>query len=134
MHSAKGVTVLFLGVLTSAGMHLLRMNYAIHNWAWLQNTLGWIVFYMFISGFTFFFLSLIMILLIMKRNKHTSIYLTIYVLLLLFAYWIDRLFLSVGETPRNIPFVIGFQLFILLVYIILIRSRGVQAYFGEKHA
>ncbi len=134
MHSPKGVTVLLLGVLTSAGMHLLRMTYAIRNWTWLQNILGWIVYYMFISGFTFFFLSLLVLLLILRRNKRTSIYMTIYILLWLLAYWIDRLFLSVGETSRNIPFVIGFQLIILLIYYLLIRSRGVQAYFGEKNA
>lgn len=134
MHSIKGVTVLFVGVLTSAGMHLLRAIYAIQNWIWLQNILGWIVYYMLFSGLTFFLLSLIILLLMIQRNHRIQLYLTIYIILMICAYWFDRLVLSIGESHRNIPFVIGSQLFILLVYILLMRSKGVKAYFGEKNA
>jgi|YelNatPaOPRAMG01_1025707.scaffolds.fasta_scaffold04209_4 hypothetical protein len=134
MHSTKGVTVLFIGVLTSAGMHLLRTIYAIQNWSWLQNILGWIIYYMLISGLTFFFLNLIILLLMIQRNQRIQIYLTVYILLLMGAYWFDRLVLSIGESHWNIPFVIGSQLMMLLIYTLLMRSKGVKAYFGEKHA
>ncbi|MGB9592202.1 MAG: hypothetical protein ACPL0B_03430 [Anaerolineales bacterium] len=134
MHSTKGVTVLFIGVLTSAGMHLLRTIYAIQNWNWLQNILGWIIYYMLISGLTFFFLSLIILFLIIQRNQRIQKYFTAYIFLMICAYWFDRLVLSVGESHRNLAFVIGSQLIILLVYTILMRSKSVKAYFGEKHA
>lgn len=134
MHSIKGVTVLFIGVLTSAGMHLLRTIYAIQNWIWLQNILGGIVYYMLFSGLTFFLLSLIILLLMIQRNHRIQLYLTIYIILIICAYWFDRLVLSIGESHRNIPFVFGLQLFILLIYVLLMRSKGVKAYFGEKNA
>lgn len=134
MHSIKGVTVLFIGVLTSAGMHLLRTIYAIQNWIWLQNILGGIVYYMLFSGLTFSLLSLIILLLMIQRNQRIQLYLTIYIILIICAYWFDRLVLSIGESHRNIPFVIGLQLFILLIYVLLMRSKGVKAYFGEKNA
>ncbi|MGB9673897.1 MAG: hypothetical protein ACPL3P_07130 [Anaerolineales bacterium] len=132
--SPKGVTVLLIGVLSCAGLHLLRLVYAIQNWQWLIKILGWVVIYMAVSGLSFFFLDLVMMLLIVKRNKRTYFYLSGYILILLLAYWIDRLFLSIGESFKNVPFVIGFQLLLIIIYLILMKSRGMQTYFGDEHA
>ena len=133
MYSTKGVTVLLLGVLISAGLHLLRLLYAIQNWSFLKNLLGWVVVYILVSGFSLFILSIVMIFLILNRNKNTFKYLSGYILILIVFYWIDRLGLSIGVSNRNIPFVIALQLLTLIVYWLLMRSKGVQVYFGAKH-
>ncbi|MFZ5809201.1 MAG: hypothetical protein ACOY16_07955 [Chloroflexota bacterium] len=132
MRTNIGVTFLFLGVLSTTGLHLTRVVNTIQHWAYYQNLFGDMTYYLAISGSILFLIGAIGTILLWTRSNFVKATILGYGALFTAGYWIERLFIQPGVTQGNIWFVIGFQVIMWIIFLVII-TRSLNTYLGEKH-
>jgi hypothetical protein len=128
------VTMLAVGVLTIAGIHLIRLLQAIQNWAFLAELPGVSPLYLALTGFFWaaagFPLGLALLLGIPAAPAAARLMAAVYTI----YYWSNRLFAAytAGRFPSP-GFAWGFALLLTVLFlglVLWILSRpGVKAYF-----
>jgi hypothetical protein len=132
MRTNIGVTFLFLGVLSTTGLHLTRVVNTIQHWAYYQNLFGDMTYYLVISGSILFLIGTIATILLWTRSNFVKATILGYGAIFTAGYWIERLFIQRGVLQENTWFVIGFQV-VVWIMLLIITSRSLNTYLGEKH-
>lgn len=127
------VTLLVLGVLIIAIVNGIRFILAISQWEFLNDILPISPIYLVLSGLVW---SLILLPLVWglwrgyswapRLTMISSLAYTLY-------YWLDRLFLTTNYGGQNWPFVIVFNIILLISIYWILSRRKARAFFGELH-
>jgi hypothetical protein len=132
MRTNIGVTFLFLGVLSTTGLHLMRVVNTIQHWAYYQNLFGDMTYYLAISGSILFVMSAIGAILLWRRSNFVKATILGYGAIFTVGYWIERFFIQPGVLQENTWIVIGFQV-VVWIMLLIITTRSLNTYLGEKH-
>jgi hypothetical protein len=140
----SGVTLLALGVLSIAGLNLVRFILAIRSWQFLSSLPGVSPLYLALSGLIWGVVG-IPLFWSLWRGRHWAPRLLQAVMLTYAAYyWLDRIFLeervvnatqqsSSAFLPLNWPFTITITALIMVVTVWVLSRPGTKIFFGEQH-
>ncbi|HEX7974228.1 MAG TPA: hypothetical protein VF498_07455 [Anaerolineales bacterium] len=126
------VTLLALGVLSIAALHLLRLGQAVQEWIFLSGLLPISPLYLALSGLAWGLVGLALAS-GLWLGKHWAPRLTrLAVPAYGLYYWLDRLLLVNPVVWRtNLPFTAAATLALLVVIFWILSGRKVKAFFGE---
>jgi hypothetical protein len=130
------VTLIILGVLTIAGINLIRLVESLQLWDFLVQFPGVNPFYMAASGLIWFLISLMLFVFLWRGMRITySLFPPAAVLYILYA-WLDSSLvggqLDLTNIRSNWPFKAGLSLLVLVFLFWTFSRLGVKAYFGRN--
>lgn len=120
-------------LITGSG-HLIGVIETVRQWDTLQEFLGNVVYYVFVSNLILLLAAIGVLLVIWFRSRAARWYILGYVFLFILFYWLDRIAFFQTSGFMRLPFGIGFQLLIGLVLYIGLSRKSVKVYFGEINA
>jgi uncharacterized membrane protein (DUF2068 family) len=123
------VTLLALGVLTLAGINLLRFAVSLQQRAFLSSLLPLEPLYLTISGLVWAVLGLLLVWGLWSGRGWAVLMTQIGILVYSTYFWLDRIFLAQG-VGRNWLFALALNLFLLVIVYWILSSRKAKAYFG----
>jgi hypothetical protein len=127
------VTLLALGVLTVAGINLLRFVVSLQQWNFLEEILSVSPLYLAGSGLVWSLVGLALALGLWfgKRWSVPGAWLTGLAYSLYF--WLDRLLVAAGGVGSNWLFVLVLNLLLLVLMYACLANRKAKDFFGDKH-
>lgn len=128
------VTLLALGVLSIAGLNLLRLVDALRLWDFLSKLLPIPPLYLALTGLGASGFGLVLAWGLWRAKRWAPSFTRLAALAYAIYYWLDRLVLSNADSRRaNQPFAAGATVILLaLVFWILSRPKA-KAFFGDNY-
>ncbi len=130
------VTLVILGVLTIAGINLIRLVQTIQSWSFLAQLQGVSPFYMAASGLFWSLLSLLLVVLLWRGMRLTYSLLPPAAVLYLLYDWLDSSLvggrLDLASNSSTWPFKAGLSLFVLVFLFWTFSRLTVRTYFGRN--
>jgi len=120
-------------VLITWSAHLIGVIEGIRRWAYLQGLVGSTVFYILMTNVLLFFAALAALFAIWFRLRTTKWFILAYVALFIGFYWLDRLYFFQSRDFYRLPFGIGLQILIGLIFWFGLNRKSIKAYFGESN-
>lgn len=127
------VTLLALGVLTIAGLNLTRLIEAIDLRVFLAEYPEVPVLYLALSGLFWGMLGFPIFWGLWSGRRWALPTTIAYALAYSVYFWVDRLMSAVRISERNSPFMVGANLFLLLMTGWILSRRKARSFFGEQH-
>ena len=135
----RSVTILLAGVITIAGLALLRLAAAIQQWSFLSGLPGYSPFYIASSGMIWSAAGSALVWGLWRGAAWTPHLAKLLIPLYAAYYWFDRLILSNRQADRlvTLPVNAGFALLVTIVSLVycywaLSREKS-NIYFGDRH-
>jgi hypothetical protein len=127
-----GVTLLALGVLSIAGIHLIRVVETIRSWKFLAELLPVTPVYLALSGLVWF-IAWLPLFWGLWRGRTWARPLTLLAAWVFgLYYWLDRLLLRSQAGSTNLPFALGASVFLLLMVHWILSRRSARLFFERK--
>jgi hypothetical protein len=138
------VTLLALGVLSIAGLNLVRFILAISRWQFLSNLPGVSPLYLALSGLIWSVVGIVLFWSLWRGLPWAPRLLQAVMLTYAAYYWLDRIFLAehlvTGPQgslspflPLNWPFTITITAILMVVAVWILSRPGTKIYFGERY-
>lgn len=127
------VTLLALGVLTLAGINLLRFFVSLQQRKFLTEILPINPLYLTLTGLVWGLIGLILALGLWAGWRWSVAGTWLAGLAYSLYYWLDRLYVVAEGVGRNWLFSLTLNLFLLAVIYWCLMNRKATAYFGVKH-
>lgn len=129
-----GVTLLALGVLSIASIHLIRLIEAIRNWTFLQEVLPFTPAYLALSGLVWFVALPPIAWGLWRGRAWASRFCARAAWLFSLYYWLDRLFLRSSAAAVNQVFAFGATVLLLLVVHWVLSRPKTRSFLGADRA
>jgi len=128
-----GVTLLALGVLSIAGLNLLRGQQAIVAWDFLQSLPRVSPLYLASSGLVWGLLGLPLAWGLWRGYRWTPRFTLLFVGLYTLYFWLDRLLLTTEGLGVNWPCMAAINIIVILYTWWTLTRPKTRAYFGVRH-
>lgn len=129
----RSVTLLALGVLSIAIIHLVRFVMALRQWDFLASILPIPPGIIAASGLVWALVGAPLAWITWRGKRQAPAALLLGFVAYSLYYWCDRLGLGRGEALTNWPFAAAVNLLVLGWLSWVLTRRNVKAYFGEMH-
>jgi len=130
------VTLVILGVLSIAGINLIRLVQTIRSWNFLAQFKGVSPFYMAASGLFWSLLSLLLVMCMWRGTRLTYSLLPPAAVLYVLFIWLDSSLvggrLDLASNSSTWPFKAGLSLFVLVFLFWTFSRSTVKTYFGRN--
>lgn len=127
------VTLLTLGVLTIATVNIIRFLLTILQWEFLNDILPISPVYLAFSGLVWSLVLLPQAWGLWRGYSWAPRLTLITSLAYSLYYWLDRLLLTANYGGQNWPFVIVFNIILIVSIYWILSRRKASAFFGELH-
>jgi hypothetical protein len=127
------VTLLALGVLTLAGINLLRFVVSLQQWSFLSEILSVSPLYLAGSGLVWALVGLTLALGIWFGRRWSVLGAWLAGLAYSLYFWLDRLLVAAGGVGSNWLFALELNLFLLVLMYVCLANRKAKDFFGDKH-
>ena len=125
--------MLAIGVLTLAGLNLIRCIAAVQQQELLASLLSVPPVYLMVSGLVWGVAGLILAFWLWTGRPAAVSGTLIAALAYSLYYWIDRSLLAAGPTAANWPFALLVNLFLLVVVFLILFRPKARTFFGAMH-
>jgi hypothetical protein len=127
----RSVTLLALGVLTFAGISLLRLYQVLVQWGFLAEILPFSPLYLALTGLVWGLVGLVLGWGLLRGRTWAPGFTRLVALAFLIYFWLDRLLLARQTT--NWPFAAVMSLLVLALVFWTLSRRKARIFFGEWH-
>ena len=125
-----GVTLLAVGVLMIASLHLLRLAEAVRQWKFLSGLTGVSPLYQILTGFIWAFTGLLLFWGLWRGHARAARFAPGFLLVFALYYWLDRIFVANREVSlANWPVSAALTIIGLAFMFLVLRLRASQDYF-----
>ncbi len=136
MRRPFSVTLILLGVLTIAGVNLIRLVGSIQLWSFLAQLPGVSPFYLAASGLFWLLLSFLLLVCLWRGAPITTTLLPAATILYIIYTWLDSSLVGgqfdLAANRINWPFKAGVTLIVLIFLAWTLSRSTVKAYFGRN--
>ena len=127
------VTLLAFGVLTIAIVNSIRFVLTLAQWEFLNEILPISPLYLALSGFIWSLVWLSLVWGLWRGYKWAPHFTLLATLAYTLYYWLDRLLLTTNYGGQNWPFIIVFNIMLIIITYWILSRRKAKAFFGEIH-